>query len=163
MDLDLIRKLIRLANNNPNDNEANLAARKACKMIADGKVFEHFAKIATPPASGTRQGFTQHGDVDPYDIMTELMERLRRDKERSKQTQQAQERKYKEQKERERYTQGTWEPPDYENPMWKGSDGVNKRMLRCSKCGQAKPTRFRGAPDIWICMECRGKEFKDSF
>lgn len=35
MNLDLIQKLIRLANNNPNDNEANLAARKACKMLED--------------------------------------------------------------------------------------------------------------------------------
>jgi SNF2 family DNA or RNA helicase len=33
MDKDKIIKLIRLANNNPNDNEANLAARKACKLL----------------------------------------------------------------------------------------------------------------------------------
>lgn len=37
IDIDKIEKLIRLANNNPNDNEANLAARKACKMLADYK------------------------------------------------------------------------------------------------------------------------------
>lgn len=33
MDTDLLKKLIKLANNNPNENEANLAARKVCKMI----------------------------------------------------------------------------------------------------------------------------------
>lgn len=33
VDADKLEKLIRLANNNPNDNEANLAARKVCKML----------------------------------------------------------------------------------------------------------------------------------
>jgi len=36
MNLDLLKKLTRLANNNPNDNEANLAARKVCKMLEEG-------------------------------------------------------------------------------------------------------------------------------
>jgi hypothetical protein len=35
MNLDLIIKLARLANNNPNENEANLAARKVCKLMAE--------------------------------------------------------------------------------------------------------------------------------
>src|SRR5262245_51973348 len=35
--LELLQKLTRLANNNPNDNEANLAARKVCKMLEEGK------------------------------------------------------------------------------------------------------------------------------
>jgi len=33
MNIDLLKKLVRLATNNPNDNEANLAARKVCKML----------------------------------------------------------------------------------------------------------------------------------
>jgi hypothetical protein len=37
MKLELLKKLTRLANNNPNDNEANLAARKVCKMLEEGK------------------------------------------------------------------------------------------------------------------------------
>lgn len=35
MNTDLLKKLIKLANHNPNENEANLAARRVCKMIAD--------------------------------------------------------------------------------------------------------------------------------
>lgn len=35
MNLDLLKKLARLANNNPNDNEANLAARRVCKMLEE--------------------------------------------------------------------------------------------------------------------------------
>lgn len=36
MNLDLIKKLTRLANNNPNEHEANLAARKVCQMLEEG-------------------------------------------------------------------------------------------------------------------------------
>jgi hypothetical protein len=35
MNYDLIIKLAKLANNNPNDNEANMAARKVCKLLAE--------------------------------------------------------------------------------------------------------------------------------
>lgn len=37
MNIDLITKLAKLANNNPNDNEANSAARKVCRLLADGE------------------------------------------------------------------------------------------------------------------------------
>lgn len=37
MKLDLLKKLTALANNNPNENEANLAARKVCLMLAEAK------------------------------------------------------------------------------------------------------------------------------
>lgn len=36
MKLELIIKLVKLANNNPNENEANSAARRVCKLIAEG-------------------------------------------------------------------------------------------------------------------------------
>ena len=36
MNLELLIKLVKLANNNPNENEANLAARKVCRIIAEG-------------------------------------------------------------------------------------------------------------------------------
>jgi hypothetical protein len=35
MNLDLLKKLVKLANNNPNENEANAAARKVCEMLAE--------------------------------------------------------------------------------------------------------------------------------
>jgi len=37
MNTELIIKLAKLANNNPNDNEANSAARKVCKLLEEGK------------------------------------------------------------------------------------------------------------------------------
>ena len=38
MNIELLTNLVRLANNNPNDNEANAAARKVCKMIASNGI-----------------------------------------------------------------------------------------------------------------------------
>lgn len=35
MNLDLLKKLTKLANHNPNENESNLAARKVCKMLEE--------------------------------------------------------------------------------------------------------------------------------
>lgn len=40
MNIELIQKLIKLANNNPNENEANLAARKVCKLLTTFKFNE---------------------------------------------------------------------------------------------------------------------------
>lgn len=40
MNLELLRKLVKLANNNSNENEANAAARKVCEMLEeDGAIF----------------------------------------------------------------------------------------------------------------------------
>lgn len=47
MDIEKIKSLIRLANNNPNDNEANLAARKACKVLAENN-FQIFSSRSNP-------------------------------------------------------------------------------------------------------------------
>jgi hypothetical protein len=47
MNIDLIIKLAKLANNNPNEHEANLAARKVCKLLAEGKY--KFNSITLPP------------------------------------------------------------------------------------------------------------------
>ena len=50
MNLDLIIKLVKLANHNPNDNEANAAARKVCKLIAEGQYkFNGQSIPVTPP------------------------------------------------------------------------------------------------------------------
>lgn len=53
MNFDLIEKLIRLANNNPNENEANLAARKVCKFLHDHKFHDQpirgYSAVQPPP------------------------------------------------------------------------------------------------------------------
>lgn len=60
MNLDLLIKLVKLANNNPNENEANLAARKVCKMIeANNYKFNNNA---------TEQS-------DPFDVFNDFIKR----------------------------------------------------------------------------------------
>lgn len=47
MNLEKLIKLVKLANNNPSDNEANLAARKVCKMIAEANYIFNKSKTET--------------------------------------------------------------------------------------------------------------------
>jgi CRISPR/Cas system-associated protein Cas10 (large subunit of type III CRISPR-Cas system) len=47
MDIEKLKSIIRLANNNPNENEANLAARKACMILAEN----NFALFNTQPTT----------------------------------------------------------------------------------------------------------------
>lgn len=47
MNKELIIKLAKLANNNPNENEANAAARKVCVLLAEGHFkFDNITKTA---------------------------------------------------------------------------------------------------------------------
>jgi hypothetical protein len=52
MNLDLLTKLVKLANNNPNENEANSAARRVCKLIAEAN-FIFNDNNYNPPLGGT--------------------------------------------------------------------------------------------------------------
>jgi len=61
VDIDLIQKLVKLANNNPNDNEANLAARKVCQMLTDYKF-----NTTTPRERGEFVRYYEAG-FNPYD------------------------------------------------------------------------------------------------
>lgn len=49
MNLEIVKKLIKLANNNPNEHEANSAARKVCREL-DGYDFN---TISSPPKQET--------------------------------------------------------------------------------------------------------------
>jgi len=48
MNLDLLKKLVKLANNNPNEHEANSAARRACKLIENAE-FKFVADVKPNP------------------------------------------------------------------------------------------------------------------
>lgn len=59
MNLDLITKLAKLANNNPNDNEANAAARKVCRLLAEGEFkFNGSSSSPIPPGNRPEDGGT---------------------------------------------------------------------------------------------------------
>ncbi len=64
MNLELIEKLIRLANNNPNENEANLAARKVCEMLAEYQFGNSTFKYQ--PGERPRQGWPPPANSTRY-------------------------------------------------------------------------------------------------
>src|SRR5258708_17675117 len=56
MNLDILKKLVNLANNNPNEHEANSAARKACQLIKESE-FKFDVDQSQQP-TGTWGGFS---------------------------------------------------------------------------------------------------------
>lgn len=71
MKLDILKKLIALANNNPNDNEANFAARKACKALVEHKYIEQLTDIVKvpnnpPPRPTPPKSPPNTGDYNPF-------------------------------------------------------------------------------------------------
>lgn len=59
MNYDLIKKLAKLANNNPSENEANAAARKVCKLLAEGNYNFNISPLPKndPPINPQRDSF----------------------------------------------------------------------------------------------------------
>lgn len=133
MDFDLIQKLIRLANNNPNEHEANLAARKACKML-DGHSFGSPVYKPTP-----RQTQTYYGR-SPFEIF--INDYVGRTVNWTG------------------FDRGSnpfhnWKPPQSEPES--GRDW-RARNLKCKKCGKQQETKYRGLEENFMCWECRGKK-----
>lgn len=63
MNLDLLIKLVKLANNNHNEHEANSAARRACKLIAEGNY--KFSEVKAQPKVEIRQPQPWPGNSNP--------------------------------------------------------------------------------------------------
>lgn len=125
MNLELLKKLVKLANNNPNEHEANSAARRVCKLIEDNE-FKFVPDVVKAevkqPAPGTWQGFTRN----PKDYEDFIKGWWRQ-----------QNQSYKHSYDEE------INPP--EKP---------KRKLICTICKQEKETIFQGQPYLFVCINC---------
>lgn len=66
MNIEIIKKLIKLANNNPNDNEANQAARKVCSLLKD---YEFESGVAFKNADISEADFRKpyNNPYNPFD------------------------------------------------------------------------------------------------
>lgn len=174
MKLEKLLALIRLANNNPNEHEANLAARKVCKILATnefsiatyqprtaaGKMNE--ARTWNDVKRSSEPEFRSASNPNSNAFWSDFVRNYGRTRER-----------------------GTWHgfdwskapekdapEPDYEPPRYKASppkeddyDWVTgKRKQRpqekrkCSKCGLEIMT-FRIKEDPWVCNFCHWKEY----
>lgn len=179
MNLDLLKKLVRLANNNPNDNEANLAARKVCRMIEEGKFNFGAAALQTPPQTppkATHQPTTWNDvkrspepefrsrpfsgvDFD-WDSFNAHMERIRRERNEY-------ERRTRQQTGREGEGNPIWDipfssrpsaPPPRTEPKY----GEREKILKCDMCGGEFPTKFVGPPQAYRCNTCHWKVYHAS-
>lgn len=135
MNLDLLTKLVKLANNNPNDNEANLAARKVCRMIEEAKF--QFKSASRPSKSPMPQN---DSIFDFYDWFRKAAD------EAAKQS------RYSKQKD---YEYEWWR----EVPRSEPRKEKKKQMLTCKQCGVAYPTAFVGIPEMYVCYTCQWNEY----
>jgi len=160
MNFDLIQKLIKLANNNPNENEANLAARKVCKMLVDytfGQVKTAAAKVggtwgdvvrSTEPRWSSKpptgQGNPFYADFDWQEIIRKMKE------------DQAKQYTYDEEFIRKTNEEQAKRQKEYEyNRYWTGEkEPKPKRPLACKVCGTMIETAFVGVEATFECNSC---------
>lgn len=132
MNLNLLIKLVKLANNNPNENEANLAARKVCKLIAEDNYQFNEPKTAQAK-EGEWSGFSYPSNYDWFkDFYTQDFEQRRRNQ------------------------QNVYEPyVQYEEP--KKKKPKTKRV--CTKCGLDVETS--NTEEVFVCYICKWNKFNE--
>lgn len=163
MNLELLKKLVKLANNNTNDNEANSAARRACRLIEESKfdfkedpkqlnvrfnpdvfnsIFDELFKNSGMPFKNKNYSAVGVDDDGTVRVKTPP-----------------------------RYKTHNAEPPTpkYETifedavyPKWwhyinRGTNPKSSKpkiKKKCSKCGNIKDTIFVGPEALFICQDC---------
>lgn len=175
--LDKLKAIIRLANNNPNENEANLAARRACKLLAENDFALLNGHTVPPKASNwsgvdrSQEPFWEPGDPF-YDFFVNQGNPFRGGQRGGKQGQYRPSEKQKEywtdsaphvDAPEDNDYQPFYKPPR-RNPQedfdWITGKRKRKQELRvCSKCGLETMT-FRTDEVPWICNPCHWKEGK---
>lgn len=169
MNLELIIKLVKLANNNPNDNEANLAARKVCKIIAEGNYQfnqSQSSNTAKPAADAWKvifnrfytgsRGFEGNPWTNPFTRDNKY---------------------YKEPINYKPFTEesrkdGFWDipftgktEPDskiYESYNYESKKERSKTILKCNECGTERETSFQGMPYDFKCYHCHWKYYQSN-
>ena len=141
-EFERLKKLVALANNNPNDNEANFAARKVCKILAE-KNFA-FIQVRTETTRATRQEPTVRSASNP--VGNDWFRNYWNPSE-------AQEKYYS-----SNYSWVYWDEMQKETPESK----KEKKDIKCSKCGELYNTAFIGPPQIYVCNKCVWQTYQDS-
>lgn len=177
MNLDKIKKFIRLANNNPNEHEANLAARRVCKLLAEN----NFALLESKSAAANRMGAANNrttGTWEGFERSTEPQWRSnpsygsatydhfadfirnygqRRSKSwdadtKGNWTDSAPHVHVNDEPEQVKYNPFTSPASEYDPAT--GERRKRKQELRkCAKCGLEIMT-FRIKEDPWVCQQC---------
>lgn len=173
MNLELIKKLTKLANNNPNDNEANLAARKVCKLLEEGN-FSLTQTNTTPTPSNRPQSYGNPFTEDIFDAIYGRgsrgpgKSRTAYDKVREEQNKQ----QYDPRKRETKYREDYYDYVEYDEKIYnrpfsnvqydeKGQRKSKlKRILKCKECKQNQETGFVGLPELYVCDKCQWTAFR---
>lgn len=158
MNLDLLIKLVKLANNNPNENEANLAARKVCKMIAEGKyTFGNSVHKESPirthpnqPASNPSSSPFGWEGFRPSNAQREYYEQQRKRAYEDEQFRKSQRESTNNYYDNRAY----WDMPKNEPPKKKQS--INRT---CSRCGLTTDTN--NTKEVFVCSICQWNEYNE--
>lgn len=146
MNLDLIIKLVKLANNNPNENEANLAARKVCKLIAEGNFkFSSNGNITSKPEEkpltwndvkrSTEPYWRSSGPSrNPWDLFNDFYRENRSNQNKH-------------------YYEAGWNIP---NTSRKEKECIDRK---CTKCGVIVSTSNKA--EIFVCGICRWAKYNE--
>lgn len=150
MNLELIIKLVKLANNNPNENEANQAARKVCQLIAAGKFKfnSNGNQLINQPRSANTYNPTVSYEKEPFDPFEFLRNYTKQ---------------YSSPFDRKSYDKETWGPeyvPFNYEPIKKKEKP--KQKLYCMKCNKEYMTAFVGPPQMFKCNLCVWEEYMES-
>src|SRR5262245_10501112 len=140
--LDILQKLIALANNNPNENEANTAARRVCKMLAEMKVNfkRNVASNKVPPPTPRQQAnpWAYDNPFASFDVDMERIFRMVQEEARRAREEQFRHRSYSNPFDRgfnpdSAFRQGAWEGPFYTTRNEPKSK-KEKREIICNLC-----------------------------
>lgn len=148
MNLDLIVKLVKLANNNPNENEANLAARKVCTLIAQGNyqfngVKTAQSKIHVKSNPTSNDWVHKYYDEGPRDVIWKDLEDLFNTvfKDRPYEPY----RPYSNRNQDPIFDEGRDKAPKKEKV---------KVDLKCTVCHRMVNTAFVGPSQMFVCTVC---------
>lgn len=134
MSLDLLKKLVKLANHNPNDNEANSAARRVCLLLEEFNFFEKKADPLYDKFRSKQEVYYKKTQKTNsiYDTMAVFCEKCNRPTVITKQEYYSGEKIYCED--------------------CKKNPNIFKR--KCIKCGVLADTKFNGPEFLFLCEDC---------
>lgn len=163
MNIDKLKALIRLANNNPNEHEANLAARKVCKQLAgnDFALLKEPARTSNTAKPAADTWNSMHRSKEPFwrsgDPLYDFFVNFKGGRRDAKSwTEYAPHVDAPEDNDYEPF----YKPPrnQKEDEDWIRGKRKRRQEIRiCSKCGLETMT-FRTDEVPWICNPCHWKE-----
>lgn len=182
IDIKLLMKFVKLAAGNTNENEANIAARRACKMLDEankaGETVTIQSDVKRRPDVLTWQDVKRSADSfwrpsqkqqDWYESwdFDEATARAREARESQERTRQEESERRREEREKAYREAEEWARRYYEEAdpfkvrytyKSKPSEPAKKPRV-CAKCGKSKMTYYIG--NLFYCDECRYKDFTE--